>query len=81
MWLHQANKSMKRFDRQEGSGPDRRTRKNSPIFCRTMPIPPRPARSSRFSQNSDDLTEGEIGLICSFGAGYSVGSVLLRRHL
>lgn len=32
-----------------------------------------------FSQNSDDIKDGELGLICSFGAGYSVGSVLLKR--
>ena len=33
-----------------------------------------------FSQNSDDLDDGDTGLICSFGAGYSVGSVLVQRH-
>ena len=32
-----------------------------------------------FSQHSADLQPGDLGLICSFGAGYSVGSVLLRR--
>ncbi|OUS04239.1 beta-ketoacyl-ACP synthase III [Rhodobacterales bacterium 52_120_T64] len=32
-----------------------------------------------FSQNSEDIKDGELGLICSFGAGYSVGSVLLKR--
>ena len=32
-----------------------------------------------FSQHSDDLEPGDTGLICSFGAGYSVGSVLLER--
>ena len=33
-----------------------------------------------FSKYSDDLTDGDTGLICSFGAGYSVGSVLVQRH-
>ena len=33
-----------------------------------------------FSKYSDDLAPGDYGVICSFGAGYSVGSVLLRRH-
>jgi beta-ketodecanoyl-[acyl-carrier-protein] synthase len=32
-----------------------------------------------FSQNSSDLAVGDIGLICSFGAGYSVGSVIVER--
>jgi 3-oxoacyl-[acyl-carrier-protein] synthase III len=26
-----------------------------------------------------DIQAGEFGVICSFGAGYSIGSVLLRR--
>ena len=33
-----------------------------------------------FSKYSDDLADGDTGLICSFGAGYSVGSVLVTRH-
>ncbi|MEL7544666.1 MAG: 3-oxoacyl-[acyl-carrier-protein] synthase III C-terminal domain-containing protein, partial [Pseudomonadota bacterium] len=32
-----------------------------------------------FSQFNDDLPPGSLGVICSFGAGYSVGSVLVRR--
>jgi beta-ketodecanoyl-[acyl-carrier-protein] synthase len=34
-----------------------------------------------FSKFSDDLADGAQGLICSFGAGYSVGSVLLERRI
>jgi beta-ketodecanoyl-[acyl-carrier-protein] synthase len=33
-----------------------------------------------FDKYSDDLASGEVGLICSFGAGYSVGSVIVRRR-
>jgi beta-ketodecanoyl-[acyl-carrier-protein] synthase len=33
-----------------------------------------------FSQHSDDLPAGALGLICSFGAGYSAGSVVVRRR-
>jgi len=32
-----------------------------------------------FAKHSADLAVGDIGVICSFGAGYSVGSVLVRR--
>jgi len=32
-----------------------------------------------FSKHSADMQAGDIGLICSFGAGYSVGSVILER--
>ena len=32
-----------------------------------------------FSKHSSDLAPGDHGLICSFGAGYSVGSVIVKR--
>ena len=32
-----------------------------------------------FAKHSSDMVKGDIGLICSFGAGYSVGSVILER--
>ena len=32
-----------------------------------------------FSKYHDDLPSGAHGLMASFGAGYSLGSVLLRR--
>jgi beta-ketodecanoyl-[acyl-carrier-protein] synthase len=31
-----------------------------------------------FHLNRDDLNAGELGVLCSFGAGYSIGSVVLR---
>ncbi len=33
-----------------------------------------------FAKYSDDLKDGDPGLICSFGDGYSVGSVLVEKH-
>ena len=32
-------------------------------------------------KHHDGLEVGDLGVLCSFGAGYSVGSVLLRRSL
>ena len=32
-----------------------------------------------FSMYSDDMENGDLGIICSFGAGYSVGSVVVER--
>jgi beta-ketodecanoyl-[acyl-carrier-protein] synthase len=32
-----------------------------------------------FHKFRDDFQPGELGLLCSFGAGYSVGSVLVRK--
>jgi beta-ketodecanoyl-[acyl-carrier-protein] synthase len=33
-----------------------------------------------FAKHSDDMAAGDRGIICSFGAGYSVGSVLVERR-
>jgi beta-ketodecanoyl-[acyl-carrier-protein] synthase len=33
-----------------------------------------------FHLHRDDLGPGDLGVICSFGAGYSVGSVIVRRR-
>ena len=32
-----------------------------------------------FHRHRADLRSGEVGVICSFGAGYSVGSVFIRK--
>ncbi|HEX4534754.1 MAG TPA: 3-oxoacyl-[acyl-carrier-protein] synthase III C-terminal domain-containing protein, partial [Rhizomicrobium sp.] len=32
-----------------------------------------------FHKHSADLKRGDTGLLCSFGAGYSVGSVILKK--
>ena len=33
-----------------------------------------------FHKYQDDLPAGAIGVICSFGAGYSIGCVVLRKR-
>ncbi|MGE8468797.1 MAG: 3-oxoacyl-[acyl-carrier-protein] synthase III C-terminal domain-containing protein, partial [Pseudomonas putida] len=33
-----------------------------------------------FHLYQDDLAEGAVGVLSSFGAGYSVGSVILRKR-
>ncbi len=32
-----------------------------------------------FHKYSADLKSGDLGLLCAFGAGYSVGSVIMRK--
>ncbi|MDG1188356.1 MAG: 3-oxoacyl-[acyl-carrier-protein] synthase III C-terminal domain-containing protein [Ilumatobacter sp.] len=32
-----------------------------------------------FHKHRADLNAGDLGVICSFGAGYSVGSVIVRK--
>ena len=32
-----------------------------------------------FHKFKEDLDKGDLGVICSFGAGYSVGSIIVRK--
>ncbi len=79
MWLHQANKTMNDLIGKKVLG---RTPapEEQPNILQEYANTSSAGSIIAFSQNSDDMAEGDIGLICSFGAGYSVGSVLLRRH-
>ncbi|MCK5747838.1 MAG: beta-ketoacyl-ACP synthase III [Oricola sp.] len=78
LWLHQANKGM-----------------NDLIGARVLGREPAPGEQPNilqdyantssagsiiaFSKFSSDLQRGDLGVICSFGAGYSAGSVILRK--
>jgi beta-ketodecanoyl-[acyl-carrier-protein] synthase len=33
-----------------------------------------------FHKHSDGMAAGDLGLICSFGAGYSAGTVFVRKR-
>lgn len=78
LWLHQANKAMNDFIGRKALGrvpePD-----EQPNILQNYANTSSAGSIIAFSQHSDDIENGELGLICSFGAGYSVGSVLLKR--
>lgn len=78
LWLHQANKAMNDFIGKKVLG---RTPEpgEQPNILQDYANTSSAGSIIAFSQNSDDLAAGDLGLICSFGAGYSVGSVILRR--
>lgn len=79
LWLHQANKSMNDFIGRKvmGREPDP---SEQPNILQDYANTSSAGSIIAFSKYSDDLEDGDIGMICSFGAGYSVGSVLLERH-
>jgi len=79
LWLHQANKSMNDFIGKKVLGRTP-TAEEQPNILQDYANTSSAGSIIAFSQNSDDMADQEMGLICSFGAGYSVGSVLLRRH-
>jgi beta-ketodecanoyl-[acyl-carrier-protein] synthase len=77
-WLHQANLNMNQLI-------SRRVLGREPDAAETPVILDRYANTSSagsiiaFHQYRRDLSPGERGVICSFGAGYSVGSVVVER--
>ncbi|WP_300036350.1 beta-ketoacyl-ACP synthase III [uncultured Roseobacter sp.] len=79
LWLHQANKTMNDFIGKKVLG---RTPapQEQPNILQDYANTSSAGSIIAFSKYSDDMADGDIGLICSFGAGYSVGSVLLRRR-
>lgn len=78
LWLHQANKTMNDFIGKKVLG---RTPEDGeqPNILQEYANTSSAGSIIAFSKYSDDLQNGDLGLICSFGAGYSVGSVVLRR--
>jgi len=79
LWLHQANKSMNDFIGRKVLGREPEPGEQ-PNILQDYANTSSAGSIIAFSKYSDDFAEGDLGLICSFGAGYSVGSVLLRRH-
>ncbi|MGR3679254.1 MAG: beta-ketoacyl-ACP synthase III [Paracoccaceae bacterium] len=78
LWLHQANKTMNDFIGKKVMGRTPEP-KEQPNILQDYANTSSAGSIIAFSQNSADLTAGDIGLICSFGAGYSVGSVLIEK--
>ena len=79
LWLHQANKTMNDFIGKKvlGRVPEP---EEQPNILQDYANTSSAGSIITFSKYSNDLTDGDHALICSFGAGYSVGSVLLQRH-
>ena len=79
LWLHQANKSMNDFIGKKVLG---RTPEEGeqPNILQDYANTSSAGSIIAFSKYSNDMKDGDTGLICSFGAGYSVGSVIVQKH-
>ncbi len=78
LWLHQANKAMNDFIGKKvlGRVPEEG---EQPNILQEYANTSSAGSIIAFSKHSDDIRDGELGVICSFGAGYSVGSVIVKR--
>jgi len=78
MWLHQANLSMnqliaRRVLAREANADE------APVILDEYANTSSAGSVIAFHRYKNDLQAGDIGVICSFGAGYSVGSVIVRK--
>ncbi|MGB0499106.1 MAG: beta-ketoacyl-ACP synthase III [Rubricella sp.] len=78
LWLHQANKTMNDLIGRKVLG---RTPEpgEQPNILQDYANTSSAGSIIAFAKYSQDMADGDLGLICSFGAGYSAGSVILRR--
>ena len=78
LWLHQANQSMNDLIARKVLG-------RVPAPAESPTILDEYANTSSagsviaFHKYRDDLVGGDLGVLCSFGAGYSIGSIVLRK--
>lgn len=78
LWLHQANAGMNRLIAHKVLGHEA-NEDESPTVLDTYGNTSSAGSIIAFHQHSDDLLAGDTGLICSFGAGYSAGTVFVRK--
>lgn len=78
LWLHQANAGMNRLISHKVLGHEA-SEDESPTVLDTYANTSSAGSIIAFHQHSDDLVAGDTGLICSFGAGYSAGTVFVRK--
>lgn len=77
-WLHQANLNMNQLivrrllDRDASA-------EEAPIVLNEFANTASAGSIIAFCLHHEDLSAGDIGVVCSFGAGYSIGSLVLRK--
>ncbi len=78
-WLHQANLKMNQLIAKGVLG-RLPTDDEAPVILDEFANTSSAGSVIAFHRHRDDLEAGDLGVLCSFGAGYSVGSVVVRRH-
>lgn len=77
-WLHQANLNMNLLIARLILGRDATT-EESPTILDTYANTSSAGSIIAFHKHQDDLAKEAIGVICSFGAGYSIGCVVVKK--
>ena len=79
LWLHQANINMNEMIGHRVLG--RHIKRDENVIILNEYANTSSAGSIiAFHKHSEDMAAGDLGLICSFGAGYSAGTVFVRKR-
>ena len=79
LWLHQANLSMNQLISRKVLGRDA-TAEEAPTILDEYANTSSAGSVIAFHKHRADFAPGDLGVLCSFGAGYSIGSVILQRR-
>jgi beta-ketodecanoyl-[acyl-carrier-protein] synthase len=79
LWLHQANRHMNELIARRVLGHDA-SADQAPIILDRYANTSSAGSIIAFHLHHEDLPSGALGVVCSFGAGYSAGSVVLCRR-
>ncbi|NNJ16873.1 beta-ketoacyl-ACP synthase III [Pseudomonas putida CSV86] len=78
-WLHQANLSMNQLIVKKLLGRDA-LEEEAPVILDRYANTSSAGSVISLHSHQDDLPRGALGVLSSFGAGYSIGSVILRKR-
>lgn len=78
LWLHQANSHLNKLVCKKVLGREPEYGE-APLILDEFANTSSAGSIIAFDRYKDDFEKGELGLICAFGAGYSAGSVILRK--
>ncbi len=78
MWLHQANGTMNEWISRKVLGRDASS-EEAPSVLAEYANTSSCGSIITFHKHREGLAKGDVGVICSFGAGYSIGSIVVRK--
>ncbi|MGL6155478.1 MAG: 3-oxoacyl-[acyl-carrier-protein] synthase III C-terminal domain-containing protein, partial [Ralstonia mannitolilytica] len=78
-WLHQANLAMNQLIGKRLLGHDA-SADEAPVILDEFANTASAGSIIAFHRHRADLKTGDLGMICSFGAGYSIGSVAVQKQ-
>ena len=77
-WLHQANARMNQMILKMALGHEADHDK-APMVLQRLGNTAAAGAIIAFQENHEDMAAGDFGLICAYGAGYSIGGALIRK--